>query len=157
MSDGAGIARIHPVKEVSAMQLIQEVTQGRTDSELESASMPCALRRGVGKHLIAECWDCNDRIYSPTAVREALEDAVQASGATLLRLIVHTFEPYGVSAVAIVSESHLFIHTWPEMRYIAVDVFTCGETFPERALEVIREHFEPRRVKTLELERGVWP
>ncbi len=139
------------------MQITQEVTMGRTENEMESVAMSPALRRGVGKHLIAECWDCNERIYSPTAIREALEEAVKASGATLLRLIVHTFEPYGVSAVAIVSESHLFIHTWPEMRYIAVDVFTCGETFPERAFEVIRDYFEPRRLKVIELERGVWP
>lgn len=111
------------------MQTTQEVTMGRTENEMESVMVSPALRRGVGRHLIAECWDCNERIFSATAIREALEEAVKASGATLLRLIVHTFEPYGVSAVAIVSESHLFIHTWPEMRYIAVDVFTCGETF----------------------------
>lgn len=139
------------------MQLLQEVTMGRTGNEMESVTMSPALRRGVGKHIIAECWDCNERIYSATSIREALEEAVKASGATLLRLIVHTFEPYGVSAVAIVSESHIFIHTWPEMRYIAVDVFTCGETFPEHALEVIRDYFEPRRLKVIELERGVWP
>jgi S-adenosylmethionine decarboxylase len=139
------------------MQTTQEVTMGRIENEMESVMVSPALRQGVGRHLIAECWDCNERIFSATAIREALEEAVKASGATLLRLIVHTFEPYGVSAVAIVSESHLFIHTWPEMRYIAVDVFTCGETFPERALEVIRDYFEPRRLKVIELERGVWP
>lgn len=139
------------------MQLTQEVTLRRTDNETESVRFSPALRRGVGKHLIAECWDCNDRVFSATTVREALEEAVRQTGATLLRLIVHTFEPYGVSAVALVSESHLFIHTWPEMRYLALDVFTCGETIPTKALEVIRDYFEPRRLKILELERGVWP
>lgn len=139
------------------MQITQEVTTGSIENELESVTLSPALCRGVGKHLIAELWDCNEKVFSATAIREALEEAVKASGATLLRIIVHTFEPYGVSAVAIVSESHIFIHTWPEMRYIAVDVFTCGETFPERALEVIRYYFEPRRLKVIELERGVWP
>lgn len=139
------------------MQLMQEVTLRRTNDETESVMLPPALRQGVGKHLIAECWDCNERILSATAVREALEEAIRQTGATLLRFIVHTFEPFGVSAVAIVSESHLFIHTWPEMHYLALDVFTCGDTIPERALEVIRDYFEPRRLKTLMLERGVWP
>jgi len=124
-------------------------------SELENALVSHAPHRGVGKHLIAECWDCNEHIFSATVIREALKEAVQRTGATLLKLVVHNFEPYGVSAIAIVSESHLFIHTWPEMRYLALDVFTCGDTFPDRALEVIRSYFEPRSLKVLKLERGV--
>ncbi len=139
------------------MQILQEVTTGRTEEEKESVCSPPALRRGVGRQLIAEFWDCNDQIYSPTAIVNSLERAVHESGATLLRLVIHSFEPYGVSAVAIVSESHFFIHTWPEMRYLALDVFTCGDTYPEKALEAIQMAFEPGRVKTLMVHRGIWP
>ncbi|NLO90014.1 MAG: adenosylmethionine decarboxylase [Clostridia bacterium] len=123
--------------------------------EIKTELVPLAPHRAVGKHLIAECWECNEQIFSVTVVREALKEAVQRTGANLLKLVVHSFEPYGVSAIAIVSESHLFIHTWPEMRYLALDVFTCGDTFPEKALEVIRNYFEPRSCKIIKLERGV--
>lgn len=126
-------------------------------AQSSASQREATLRQGVGKHLIAECWGCNDRVFSAEAVREAVEAAVKASGATLLQLIVHTFEPVGLSGVAIISESHIFIHTWPEMRYVAVDVFTCGETFPERALEVIRERFEPEHLNVLRLDRGLLP
>ncbi|MCS7223999.1 MAG: adenosylmethionine decarboxylase [Armatimonadetes bacterium] len=139
------------------MQVTQEVTTGRTEEERESVCNPPALRRGVGRHLIAEFWDCNDQIRSPTAIINSLQKAVNESGATLLRLVIHTFEPYGVSAVAIVSESHFFIHTWPEMRYLALDVFTCGNTVPEKAVELIKQEFDPQRVKTFMIHRGIWP
>lgn len=139
------------------MPVTQEVTLGRPDESAESVMVSPALRQGVGRHLIAECWGCNERIFSETAIQKALEEAVRETGATLLRLFIHTFEPHGVSAVAVISESHIFIHTWPEKRYLALDAFTCGNTVPEKALEVICRYFEPQHIKSLTLVRGVPP
>lgn len=114
--------------------------------------------KGVGRQLIMECWECNDKIYSRKAIEEALREAVRRANATLLATHVHEFEPYGVSAVAVIAESHIFIHTWPEIGYIAFDAFTCGDhAIPEEAARVIKEVFQPRRVKTYELLRGHWP
>jgi S-adenosylmethionine decarboxylase len=68
---------------------------------------------------------------------------VNQAGATLLNLITHHFQPQGVTGLALLAESHLSIHTWPESGYAAVDVFTCGDhTMPERACEVLCRELE---------------
>jgi len=55
----------------------------------------------------------------------------------------------------VLAESHLSLHSWPEHRYLAADVFTCGDRVdPARAIDVLRRHFRPARVEVLELERG---
>ena len=74
----------------------------------------------------------------------------------LLDLRVYPFTPQGVTGVAILSESHLMIHTWPEHGYAAVDVFTCGmHTDPSKAVPVLRRHFLPERVQVMEMNRGI--
>jgi len=111
----------------------------------------------VGRHVILECWDCNEQIHSREAVESALREAVRRSKVTLLKLYVHEFAPQGISAVALIAESHIFIHTWPEHSYIAFDAFTCGDSaMPEEAVKVIKAVFEPKRVKSLEFVRGRW-
>ena len=82
--------------------------------------------KGIGRHLVLELWGC-ENLNSPETVEKALLDIVEALRLTLLSLNVHPFSPIGVTGVAIVSESHVVIHTWPELGYAAVDVFTCGE------------------------------
>jgi S-adenosylmethionine decarboxylase proenzyme len=111
--------------------------------------------KGVGTHLVLELWGCSN-LNSPTTVEAALRDMVEAIGVTLLDLRVYPFKPIGVTGVAIVAESHIMIHTWPEHKYAAVDVFTCGE---ERdltaAVEAVREHFTPDRVQMMHIVRGI--
>ena len=73
-------------------------------------------------------------------IREHLKVAAQQSLSTLLDVTSHKFDPQGVSAVALLAESHISIHTWPENGYAAVDVFTCGDhTMPESACEHLRQ------------------
>jgi S-adenosylmethionine decarboxylase len=111
--------------------------------------------KGVGTHLVLELWGCSN-LNSPTTVEAALRDVVEATGVTLLDLKVYPFKPIGVTGVAIVAESHIMIHTWPEHGYAAVDVFTCGEEHhPEEAMPTIRRHFSPERVQVMEMNRGV--
>lgn len=113
--------------------------------------------RGAGRHIILECWECNDKLNSPEVIEEALREAVRRAKVTLLGIHIHEFQPQGLTAVAIIAESHILIHTWPEYSYLAFDAFTCGEdAMPEEAVKVIKEVFEPRRTKTLELTRGIW-
>ena len=89
----------------------------------------------IGKHCILELYDCSrSRLNDEAFLRSTITAAVQQAGATLLQLITHHFEPQGVTGLALLAESHLSIHTWPESGYAAVDVFTCGDhTMPERA------------------------
>lgn len=112
----------------------------------------------LGHHVIIELWGCNDGINNADLVRTAMLEAVRAANATLLDINVHTFSPHGVTGVAVLSESHLSVHTWPEYGYMAADVFTCGETTkPRAAAEVLRRYFEPAVFDVHELRRGVMP
>jgi len=109
----------------------------------------------LGRHLIMDAWGCNDQINSVEAIEEALREAVLKSKVTLIQLVVHPFTPHGVSGIALIAESHIAVHTWPERAYFSLDVFTCGErALPEAALEVFKERFRPQRVQVLELPRG---
>lgn len=80
----------------------------------------------VGQHLIADLWGCQG-LADPAVVETALRRAVAAAGVTLLDLKLHHFGPQqGVTGVALLAESHISIHTWPEHGYAAVDIFLCG-------------------------------
>ena len=106
-----------------------------TGSSATSSATSNANADAVGKHCILELYHCRaDRLDDEAFLRSSITQAVQQAGATLLQLISHRFCPQGVTALALLAESHLSIHTWPESGYAAVDVFTCGDhTMPERA------------------------
>ena len=86
----------------------------------------------------------------------ALRRAVQAAGATLLHLHLHEFgSGGGVSGVAVLAESHISIHTWPERSYAAIDAFMCGSAEPHKVVPILRHAFKARRVAISEQMRGV--
>jgi S-adenosylmethionine decarboxylase len=90
------------------------------------------------------------------SVGSAMKDAAIASEATVVTDSFHEFKPYGVSGAVIIQESHYTIHTWPEHKYAAVDLFYCGGTiYVDRAIEVLRERFKPGRMKFLVVRRGL--
>jgi len=112
--------------------------------------------RFAGTHLIIDLWEAR-RLDDHAVVERALRDAAAAAGATLLHLHLHRFtENGGISGVAVLAESHISIHTWPELGYAALDVFMCGDCDPNRAIPVLREAFTPGRVAVEELRRGVF-
>ena len=112
----------------------------------------------LGRHVIIELWGCSEVINDASRVESAMKSAVHAANANLLDIFVHEFSPQGVTGVAVLAESHLSIHTWPEYGYVAADVFTCGSTTkPEAAAEVLRKAFEAETADIRELERGVMP
>jgi len=81
-----------------------------------------------GKHCILELYDCPvDLLNDKNFIESLIKDASKIGMSTLLNQITHTFEPQGVTSLALLAESHLSIHTWPELGYAAVDAFTCGE------------------------------
>jgi S-adenosylmethionine decarboxylase len=85
-----------------------------------------------------------------------LNEAVTACGATLLGLEVHKFKPHGVTGVAVIAESHISIHTWPEFDYAAIDIFTCGNKVnPEKAIKALKKYYSPEHVQMVEVRRGV--
>jgi len=117
-------------------------------------------RNGVeyaGTHLLIELWECRGLDDLPLVDR-ALREAVAACRATLLNLFLHQFGPeQGVSGVAVLAESHISIHTWPERGYAAIDIFMCGRCDPYAALPVLKRRFAPGSVQLTEAKRGLVP
>lgn len=115
----------------------------------ERAGVRCA-----GAHMIIDLYGAS-RLDEIALIEQTLRRCVDAAGATLLHIHLHRFEPNGgVSGVAVLAESHISIHSWPERRYAALDIFMCGKARPERCIEVLLETFTPRRAEIQELLRG---
>jgi len=110
--------------------------------------------RYAGTHLIVDLWGA-ERLDDLAHVEAALRDAVTAAKATLLHIHLHHFTPnQGISGVAVLAESHISIHTWPENGYAALDVFMCGGAEPQATIEVLRAAFNPDRLAVEEILRG---
>jgi S-adenosylmethionine decarboxylase len=110
-----------------------------------------------GRHWLIEFYGAPGLADAPR-IRRALRRAVLACGATLLRLQLHHFGPgRGVTGVALLAESHISIHTWPEVEYAAIDIFLCGPSDPQAALDALREQLGPQRVRVRRLARGAEP
>ncbi len=116
---------------------------------------PTETTDAVGKHCILELYDCDcARLDDEAFLRDTITTAAKRAGATLLNLITHRFDPQGVTGLALLAESHISIHTWPESGYAAVDVFTCGDhTMPERACQVLWEELGAGRHKLTSFRR----
>ncbi|ESQ82421.1 hypothetical protein AEAC466_17525 [Asticcacaulis sp. AC466] len=107
-----------------------------------------------GQHLLIDFWDAR-HLTDQARIECALRDAAEACGATILKLILHGFgEGAGITGVAILAESHISIHTWPELNYAALDVFMCGACDPQKALPSLRAHFEPKKEAVTAHYRG---
>lgn len=100
----------------------------------------------VGRHCIFELQNGNPNLLdNEDFIKDALVKAADAAGATLIGMVSHKFQPQGVTAIALLSESHISIHTYPEHGYAAIDAFTCGEhTNPESACRSLKEAFEAK-------------
>jgi S-adenosylmethionine decarboxylase proenzyme len=111
----------------------------------------------LGRHLLLELKDCNPEVLNNLEfLKSSLTETAVQIGATVIGDSFHQFSPQGVSGVVIISESHLFIHTWPEYGYAAVDVFTCGETVdPMLAVKPLVEKLGSKSSSVLELKRGI--
>ena len=107
----------------------------------------------AGTHLIIEVVD-GEGLDDEARIQSAFRDCVAECGATLLHIHTHKFSPQGVSGVAVLAESHISVHTWPEIGYGAFDVFMCGEAKPWTAVEVLRKAFSAGEVRVRELLRG---
>ena len=108
----------------------------------------------LGKHLIADFYDAS-RLFECGPAGDVLREAALAAGATVLDVNMHDFgDRCGFTGVAVLAESHISIHTWPENDYAAIDIFMCGDADPMRSLEVLRAYFAPGREQVDILQRG---
>jgi len=90
---------------------------------------------------LLELYGCDyDKLNDESFLRCTLNKAAKLANATVLNLISNKFEPQGVTAIALLAESHISIHSWPESNYSAVDIFTCGQNMqPELAGQYLIE------------------
>jgi S-adenosylmethionine decarboxylase len=110
--------------------------------------------RCAGAHLIIDLYKAS-RLDDLDHIEATLRRCVEAAGATLLHIHLHHFEPNGgVSGVAVLAESHISIHTWPENGYAALDIFMCGNATPDACVPVLRKAFSPKRIAVGEHLRG---
>ncbi|MBI4536568.1 MAG: adenosylmethionine decarboxylase [candidate division NC10 bacterium] len=113
----------------------------------------------LGRHLLVELHGCQPELLKRVdLVRDILVGAARACGATIVDVAFHEFNPFGVSGVVVIAESHLSIHTWPEYRYAAVDVFTCGDVIkPDAAVAYLASRFRCKNPSVVEMRRGIVP
>ena len=107
----------------------------------------------AGTHLIIEVIE-GEGLDDQERIETAMKECVNACGATLLHIHTHRFTPQGVSGVAVLAESHISVHTWPEIGYGAFDVFMCGDAEPRKAVDVLRRAFDAGDVHVKEFLRG---
>ena len=107
----------------------------------------------AGTHLIIDV-NGGKGLDCVATVEKAFLDCIAACGATLIHIHLHRFSPQGVSGVAVLAESHISVHTWPEAGYGAFHVFMCGDTDPWKAVGILRTAFDAKDVKVRELLRG---
>ena len=109
----------------------------------------------AGTHLLIELWGAKN-LGDLAITDQALRDCASEAGATLLHLHLHHFGPNaGLSGVAVLAESHISIHTWPERGYAALDLFMCGAADPYKSIPVLRQAFQPGTIQVSEQKRGV--
>ena len=100
--------------------------------------------RFQGKHLLLELYGCNsEKLNDEIFLRCKIDNASKLARASVLNLVSNKFEPFGVTAIALLAESHLSIHTWPESQYAAIDIFTCGKNMlPNLASQFLIDQLE---------------
>ncbi len=123
------------------------------DSDREDHFIRRDGRVFAGTHLIIEVVNGHGLDDEPR-IHRAFRDCVEQCGATLLHIHTHKFSPQGVSGVAVLAESHISVHTWPEIGYGAFDVFMCGDANPWAAVAVLKAAFGTDDVRVRELLRG---
>ncbi len=115
------------------------------------------MNRPLGDHYLIELYDCHAHILDDEdQIRSTLLEAARHAGATIIDQKFHKFAPQGVSGVIVIAESHLSIHTWPELGYAALDLFTCSHDMTmDRAFELLRKVFQPGDMEVRRVARGI--
>lgn len=111
----------------------------------------------LGRHVLAEIYECDRNILNNiNQIEKILVDSALKAGAEVREVAFHRFSPQGVSGVVIISESHITVHTWPEIGYAAVDIFTCGEKInPWDACNYLSQKLGTVNMTATEVKRGL--
>tara|TARA_Y100000310_G_C20578844_1_gene761926 strand:- start:603 stop:920 length:318 start_codon:yes stop_codon:yes gene_type:complete len=104
---------------------------------------------------VADFWD-GKIVEDKEELEQLLRKAAQAAQSEALQVSIHKFDPQGITGVVLLAESHIAIHTWPEINYSAIDIFTCGvKATPKEALKFLQDSLNPKKVDVKEMKRGI--
>ena len=111
----------------------------------------------LGVHLLLDLENCDQKILDDlNIIKQTLMIAAQRSGAHIMGETFHKFTPVGVTGIVSIAESHISIHTWPEFKYAAVDIFSCGEDFDlESCVKVISDNLKCKYITRKTIKRGL--
>ena len=116
---------------------------------------PIKVSKYAGVHLLADFWS-GRIIEDPKKLEKILIEAAKKAKNIPLEVAIHKFSPQGITGVLLLAESHIALHSWPEINYVGIDIFTCGEkAIPYKALEYFKKVFKPKRVEVKEIKRGL--
>ena len=142
--------RTHQAEATNASRFVSPNSQITQDHFVERDGQVYA-----GMHLLLDFWGAR-YLDDLKCMETALREAIAAANATLLHIHLHHFTPNdGISGVAVLAESHISVHTWPERDFAAFDIFMCGDAEPEKAIPVLQAAFEPQRMTVTEHRRGI--
>lgn len=112
-----------------------------------------------GRHLILDLYDCDQALLDNyEELERLLQVALNMAGAKILRMFGEKFQPQGVTLLALLAESHASIHTWPELGYAAIDLYTCGDTTnTHKAAEFLKAKLKSQQSEEKELVRSITP
>ncbi len=130
---------------------LHPVAAGRQDYTVEKDGL-----RFAATHVLAEFWGAR-HLDDVDVIEDAIRAAAESAGATVLHVYFHRFSSTGgVSGVAVLAESHISIHTWPERDFAAIDIFMCGACDPYKAVPVLRRALAPTSMQISEHKRGLF-
>ena len=111
----------------------------------------------LGVHLLLDLENCEQKILDDlNTIKQTLIIAAQKSCAHIMGETFHKFTPVGVTGIVSIAESHISIHTWPEFKYAAVDIFSCGEDFDlESCVKVISDNLKCKHITRKTIKRGL--
>ncbi len=114
------------------------------------------LKKELGVHIIVDFKECDEsKLKFVDDIKDVFIDAARLSKATILDSKFHQFDPFGVSGIVLLAESHFSIHTYPEDKFVAFDVFTCGNMQPQKTIDELKKYFCAKDIVVHEFKRGV--
>ena len=140
----------------SRFEIGAEATDMTRYAVLSAPENESARRAVLGSQVVLDLYECETRHLDDIEwVKKTLVNAARVAGATIVETVFHKFAPWGISGVVVIAESHLAIHIWPENRYAAIDLFTCGENVQlDAACAFLTRAFRSRRPVRRRLTRG---
>ncbi|MEM4662532.1 MAG: adenosylmethionine decarboxylase [Candidatus Diapherotrites archaeon] len=115
------------------------------------------MKMTMGMHIIMEMYGCPSELIAHTStIKRIFDEIIRAGQLNRISEAYHQFKPEGVTAIVLLEESHISVHTWPEFGYVAMDIYTCGNTTKAEAAAVIaKKLFRPKKVLEKTFSRGL--